>query len=1589
LLKIFFMKHLTFLFLYLISFTSYSQCVCEIGTTYVNVEAIGGQVGDTWSIVDSDGLSILSGGFGFNQDICIDDDKTYYVSGYSQNNYGWNGGEIVISTFLGQPFFTFTTTSVYNSASFVPHIDGYVESNGSVCNYEIRDEFGNLSWSSCEPVNTVINVNVNTSYYSNITWSLENSDGQTLLSGGPYLYSTDWYNYSISLPGGDYYFVMDDQDGDMYCCNNSSIEYSVTASIGGGVDLPLTEGNIISGNQELATDHFTSPYYTTCNASNNEGCDEQLCVIPSNKFQIVRGSENLSTLYTLRKIIGSLPSEGVIFDGTLTEAGTFGCPSCLQSPIMPTCGCSIENNDSDTFCDDIDDCYGVTDECGVCGGDGIPSGFCDCNGNQLDVIGVCGGGCVDDEDGDGLCDAEDDCIGEYDECGVCNGVGIPLAYCDCDGVLVTDAVGVCGGNCEFDTNNNGVCDTEETIGCMDQGACNYFTEATVQDEYSCDYCSCLTEDIKVFAMSQGSLVFANGTLDAYGELLTSTDIYGSANIPVPTEVFFEKVSVHVAIGLGFTSQNDVYTWGYESWGASNEVLQYNSGIQDVVAVQDGALIFFEDGSIETIGTVSNYILDDLPSTSEVQSVVKWSYGDNNLLGLTDSGEIIQVAQFGGGGSGVSSPPMYISGATDVYMSQRHAFVVLGNGNLLIYGTGVGASGYEVDANNLIINTILPNSDGSACCIFYENGPRYYWGNFNVSLFNDIPADFLITDIDWSVYDWLIYASENIAGGLGLIWENYPQNVTYQIGADLPEGDCDCFGNQLDASGICNGDCLFDTDNDGICDDVDDCVGVYDECGVCNGQGLQEGFCDCEGSILDECGICGGAGITNGDCDCEGNILDECGICGGNGIPEGTCNCEGNTLDECGICGGAGIPEGTCNCDGDIASECTGCTDPFALNYDPFAVFDDGFCCGLLPQIGQNINSSSTYDSNNLEYYGWSVSISDDGTRVAIGTKGGGANNQGKTQIFENINGTWSQLGQDINGEAALDYSGVSVSLSSDGNTVAIGASYNDGNSMNSQMGHVRIYSYNESSWVKLGQDIDGEAAGDNSGVSVSISSDGNTVAIGAQGNDGNGYNSGHVRIYNWNGGSWNQIGQDIDGEAAEDWSGTTVSLSSDGNTVAIGAEGNDGGGNNTGHVRIYNYNGSAWTQVGQDLYGAPSEYAPSSVSLSSDGNTLAIGSKNANNLVNIMTGSTKIYNYNGSLWVQIGQTISGSTTSDYIGGSVSLSNDGNSVSIGGFDNELRVYQYNNISWVQEVSFDSFDDDWYINTSLSGDGNSVAIGTPNSTEGVRVFNVNTSQACSGCTDSLAINYDPYSLIDDGTCIDIELGCVDEDACNYDSAANTDDGSCVALDECGICGGGGIADGVCDCDGNVLDECGVCGGGGIADGECDCDGNQLDALGVCGGPCAEDADADGICDDVDDCVGTLDECGICNGDGSSCVETCNDNNVALSPLGGCVNAILLLGCEALWDGTLLSELCPSSCDTCPCDNDFNENGVCDEDEVFGCTYIDAINYDSFATTDNGSCVYEVIPNECPADIDGDGNVTASDLLMFLSSFGAACQ
>ena len=266
-----------------------------------------------------------------------------------------------------------------------------------------------------------------------------------------------------------------------------------------------------------------------------------------------------------------------------------------------------------------------------------------------------------------------------------------------------------------------------------------------------------------------------------------------------------------------------------------------------------------------------------------------------------------------------------------------------------------------------------------------------------------------------------------------------------------------------------------------------------------------------------------------------------------------------------------------------------------------------------------------------------------------------------------------QIGTDINGEAAGDWSGWAVSMP-DANTIAIGAPYNDGGLVNN--GHVRVYTWSGTAWTQKGVDIDGEAAGDWSGQSVSMP-DANTLAIGADGNDGGGNAAGHVRVYTWSGTAWEQKGVDIDGEAAGDWSGWAVSMP-DANTIAIGAPYNDGGLVNNGHVRVYTWSGTAWTQKGVDIDGeAAGDWSGQSVSMP-DANTLAIGAYTNDGGGN-EAGHVRVYTWSGTTWLQKGVDIDGEAAGD-ISGAVSMP-DANTLAIGAPRNDsvgidaghVRVY----------------------------------------------------------------------------------------------------------------------------------------------------------------------------------------------------------------------------------------------------------------------------------------------------------------------------
>jgi len=328
------------------------------------------------------------------------------------------------------------------------------------------------------------------------------------------------------------------------------------------------------------------------------------------------------------------------------------------------------------------------------------------------------------------------------------------------------------------------------------------------------------------------------------------------------------------------------------------------------------------------------------------------------------------------------------------------------------------------------------------------------------------------------------------------------------------------------------------------------------------------------------------------------------------------------------------------------------------------------------QLGSDIDGEAADDRS-----GWSVSMNSAGDRVAIGApwNDGTGDGAGHVRVYEYSNSSWSQLGSDIDGEAADDLSGMSVSMNSVGDRVAIGAYGNDGTA--SEAGHVRVYEYSNSSWTQIGSDIDGEAADDLSGRSVSMNSAGDRIAIGAMYNDGTASDAGHVRVYEYSNSSWTQIGSDIDGEAASDGSGISVSMNSVGDRVAIGAPWNDGSGDGAGHVRVYEYSNSSWTQIGSDIDGeAASDGSGYSVSMNSAGDRVAIGAP-WNDGTASDAGHVRVYEYSNSNWSQVGFDIDGEAAGDYSGTSVSMNSAGDRVAIGAMYNDgtasdaghVRVY----------------------------------------------------------------------------------------------------------------------------------------------------------------------------------------------------------------------------------------------------------------------------------------------------------------------------
>ena len=324
------------------------------------------------------------------------------------------------------------------------------------------------------------------------------------------------------------------------------------------------------------------------------------------------------------------------------------------------------------------------------------------------------------------------------------------------------------------------------------------------------------------------------------------------------------------------------------------------------------------------------------------------------------------------------------------------------------------------------------------------------------------------------------------------------------------------------------------------------------------------------------------------------------------------------------------------------------------------------------QIGDDIEADKAYDGL------WSVDMNEEGTRVIIGiifADGKNSGYSGISRVFEETDGNWVQIGNDLSGEAYNDYFGWSVGMNGPGTRVIVGGPYN-GNEVGTRSGHARVFQEVDGTWVQIGDDINGEAAYNNSGIGVDINGAGNRVIIGANLNDGGGglVYAGHARVFEDVNGNWVQVGDDINGESSYDYAGNAVAISDDGKRIIVGAQNDDDKGTDAGHARVFEETNGNWVKVGDDIDGeASGDYAGLSVDMNGDGTKVIVGAL-GNDGNGSSSGHARVLQEIDGNWVQLGGDINGEASGDIAGYSVGISDDGTRVIVGSPGNTGRAGQ---------------------------------------------------------------------------------------------------------------------------------------------------------------------------------------------------------------------------------------------------------------------------------------------------------------------------
>ena len=367
-----------------------------------------------------------------------------------------------------------------------------------------------------------------------------------------------------------------------------------------------------------------------------------------------------------------------------------------------------------------------------------------------------------------------------------------------------------------------------------------------------------------------------------------------------------------------------------------------------------------------------------------------------------------------------------------------------------------------------------------------------------------------------------------------------------------------------------------------------------------------------------------------------------------------------------------------------------------------------------------------------DYFGRSVAISDDGSRVVVGANlsdPSAVGDAGAAYIYLRSGTTWTQEAKiSASDKAASDEFGWSVSMSSDGTRVVVGAHYADPDGL-SQAGAAYIFLRTGTTWVQEAKiSASDKAVEDVFGWSVAISSDGTRVVVGAIYSDPESIpGAGAAYVYLRTGTTWTQEAKlTASDKAADDYFGRSVSISSDGTRVVVGANLSDPSAlSRAGATYIFLRTGTTWVQEAKLTANdkVANDYFGTSVSISSDGSRVVVGANQSDPSGVTDAGAAYIFSRSGTTWTQEAKiSASDKAASDAFGWYVAISGDGSRVVVGSpYSNPggtsdagaAYIFLRTGTVWAQEAKISASDKaagDWFgWSVAISSDGTRVVVG----------------------------------------------------------------------------------------------------------------------------------------------------------------------------------------------------------------------------------------------------------------------------------------